>query len=110
MPFQRGIHAVIQLRQLARIAAEQMRPQLPQPGAHTLRVGGQIEWPQRAHLSIAHQVIVRFHRHDRAVKNGHGFPAGPFVGGLMQGKLDAIGEDAGDFHAGTRNWADASSR
>ena len=84
MPLERGIHAVVQFRQLARIFAEQMRPEFAQPGAHAFRISRQIKRPERTHLPVAHQARIRFHPDDRAVKDRHRFATRPFVSGLVE--------------------------
>src|SRR6185436_9001269 len=77
-----------------------MRPQFAQAGAHALRVGGQIERPERTDFAVANESSVRLNAHNRAVENGDRLAAGPFVSGLVERKFDAMGEDADDVHAG----------
>ena len=48
----------VQLAELARIFAEQMRPEFAQPGAHAVGVGRQIERPERTDLAVADQAGV----------------------------------------------------
>ena len=98
MPFERGVHGAIELRELARVFAEEMRAEFPQAGAHSLGIRGQIERSKRANLTVADKAGVRLDANNRAVKNGDRSAAAPLVGRLVQRKLDAVGEDAGDFH------------
>jgi hypothetical protein len=98
MALERGVHRAVQLHELARIFAEQVRPQLAQSGAHPLRIGRQVERPERTNLAVADKAGVGLDADDGAVKHGHGFAAGPLVGGLVQRELNAMGKDAGDFH------------
>src|SRR6185503_18287205 len=58
---ERGVHLAIELHELARIFAEQVRPQLAQTGAHALRIRRQIERPERTNLAVALQSSVRLH-------------------------------------------------
>ena len=98
MAFQRGVHRAIQLHELARVFADDVRPQLAQPRAHALGVGGKIERPERTDFAVADDARVRLHADDGAIEDGDGFSAAPFVGGFDEREFDAIGEDAGDFH------------
>ena len=47
---------------------------------------------------MADDAGIRLHADNGAIEHGHGFPARPFVSGLAERKLDAVGEDAADFH------------
>ena len=75
-----------------------MRPQFLQPRPHAVGISRQIKRPQRTHLAKADNAGVGLDADDGAVEDGNGFAAGPFVAAFVQGKFDAMGEDAGDFH------------
>src|SRR5438309_729126 len=47
---------------------------------------------------MADDAGIRFDAHDGAVEHGHRFAAGPLVGSFVQRQLDAIRQDAIDFH------------
>jgi hypothetical protein len=70
--------------------------------SHAFGIGGQIERAERTHFAKTEESYVGLHADNRAVKNGDGLAARPFVGGLVQRKFDSMGEDAGDFHAESR--------
>ena len=79
MTFERRVHRAIELQELARVFAEQMRPEFAQTSAHALRIRGQIKRAERAHLAVADQARVGFNADNRAVEDGDRFSAGPFV-------------------------------
>ena len=85
MAFERGIHPSIESRQLKRIFAQQVRPQLGDAGANAFGVGRQVKRPQRADLAIAHDARIGLHAHDGAIEDRDGFPARPFVTAFVQG-------------------------
>src|SRR5262249_41363837 len=88
----------IQLGNLSRVLAEEMRPQFRDPGTGTIGVGGQIERAQRANLAIAGEPLVGVYRYDRAVEDGYRLTAGPFVTPLVQGQFDTVRGNPTDFH------------
>ncbi len=98
MPLERGVHLAIQPGELARVFTEQVRPEFAETGADAPGKGRQIKRTQRTHFAVTDESGVRLDADNRAVKNGDGLPARPFVGRLVQREFDAMGEDAGDFH------------
>ena len=62
MSLERGVHAPVEPLELARILAEQMRPELGEPGAHALGVGRQVERPERTDLAVADEARRRSRR------------------------------------------------
>ena len=53
MPLEGGVHAAIELRELQRIRAQQVRPQLGDAGPHPVGISRQVERAQRADLAVA---------------------------------------------------------
>ena len=98
MPLECGVHRAVELHELARIFAEQMRPEFSQTGAHAFRIRGQIERPERTDLAVASQSGISLDADDGAVEHCDRFAARPFVGFLVQREFHAMGEDASDFH------------
>ena len=98
MALERRVHAVIELRQLARVEPDQVRRQLAQARPHAFGVGRQVERPQRADLAEADESRIGFHADDRAVEDRDRLSTRPFVAAFMQRKFDTVGEDALDSH------------
>src|SRR3954463_5097925 len=96
-----GVHAAVEDGGLARVEADEMRGELAQTSADALGIGGEVEGAERADFTVAGQAGVGLDADDGAVEDGDGFAAGPFVAAFAEGKLDAVGEDAGDFHWGS---------
>ena len=69
MPLEGGVHAAIELAELQRVLAEQMRPQLGDAGAHAVRVGRQVERPERTDLAVADDAGVGLDLDDGAVED-----------------------------------------
>ena len=88
MALERGIHPPVEACQFERIFAEQMRPQLGDPGANAVGIGRQVERPERADLAIAHDARIGLDAHDGAVEDRDRFPARPFVTAFVQGQID----------------------
>jgi hypothetical protein len=98
VPLQRRIHPTVQFVQLQRISADQMGRQLFETGAATRRIGGQIEWPQRADFAIADHPFIGVDAHHRAVEDRDRFAARPLVTALMERQIDLIDRNFADFH------------
>ena len=83
-PLQGRVHAAVELGELRRVFAEQVRPELGDARAHALGVGRQVKRPERADLAVAGDALVGLDRHDRAVEDRDGLAAGPFVASFVQ--------------------------
>ena len=69
MALQGRVHALVELGELARIHADQVRAQLAEPGADSVRIGGQVERAERAHLAVTDDAGVGLDADDRAVED-----------------------------------------
>ena len=98
VPFQGGVHAVVELQQFPRVVPDQVWGEFPQPCPHAVGVGRQVERSERANLAVAHKAGVGFDTDDGAVEHRDRLTARPLVVSLPQRQLDAVGEDANDFH------------
>src|SRR4051812_5491341 len=87
MAFQRRVHRSVELRQLARIFADDMRAELAKSGAYALGVCRQVEWTERADFAVSNEPGVRLDAHDGAVEDLNRLAATPRVRGLVQRKL-----------------------
>src|SRR5262249_13562003 len=98
MSLERRVHQAVQLAELARIGAEEVRTELADAGAHAVGVRRKVEGTERTDLAVADEALVRLDAYDRAVEDRDRLAAGPLVAGLVQGKLDSIGQDSRDLH------------
>ena len=83
MPFERGVHVAVELRQLRGILADQRRGKHLDTGTRALGVGRQVDRAKRADFAVAGDALVGLDPYDGAVKHLHGFAAGPIVGALV---------------------------
>jgi hypothetical protein len=106
MAQQCGVHEPVQVLQLRRVLAQQVRAELGYAGPCPLRIGRQVERTQRADLAMADGPFIGLDSHDRAVEHLNRLAAGPFVAALVQGQVDLVGGDPGDLHRRTlRRWS-----
>src|SRR5258707_13929072 len=77
MAFEGGIHRAIELCELTRVFAEEMWAQFVQSGAHTIRVGWQINRAKRTHLAVAHKPGVSLDANNGSVENRSRFSTAP---------------------------------
>ena len=103
MAFEGGIHRAIELCELTRVFADEMWAEFAQSSAHTIGVGWQIKGAKRTDLAVAYKSGVSLDANNGAVENGDRFSAGPFIGDLVQRKLDSVRQDTSDFHKSTAN-------
>src|SRR5215207_4704287 len=84
MPFERGVHRTVELRELARILADEVRSELAQAGAHALGVRGKVERTKGADFSVTGTPVVGFDADDRAIEDLNRFAATPCVRGFVE--------------------------
>jgi hypothetical protein len=90
---------MVEFDEFAGVLTDEVRAEFAEAGADTFGIGGKIEWSEGTDFAMTGEASICFHPDDGAVEDGDGFSAGPFVGGFVERKFDAISKDTGDFHA-----------
>ena len=98
MALQRRVHDAVELAELRRVFADELRREFLQSGAHPRRVRGQVRGTERAHFAVPDQSAVGLDADDGAVEDIDELAAGPAVAPFDERQLDAMGEDALDLH------------
>ena len=98
MALQALVHDAIDDADLPRIAAEEMRRELGEPGTHAGGVGRQIGGPERADLAVADQTGIGLDAHDRGIVDADRLAARPAVAAFAQRQVDLVDGDPRDLH------------
>src|SRR5438105_4910308 len=77
MSLEGGVHFVIELCDLARVFAQEVRPQFTQSSAYSFAVGRKIERTQRTHFAITNRTRIGLDPDDGAIKDADVFSARP---------------------------------
>ena len=93
------IHRIIDAVGLARVAAQQMRRDLFDPGARAPRVGGDIGAAKRRAFAPAFGAVIRHHPDNGCVEAPVFPPTGQKIDPARIGQMDVVKFDPGNLHA-----------
>ena len=93
-----GVHESVELFEFGGVVADEVGAELLDSGADSGGVGGEVEGAEGADFAVAGDAFVGLDFDDGGVEDGGRFSAGPFVGAFLEGEVDLVGVDGGDFH------------